>query len=165
MDYLQGHRYFRTTGGYRLRHMGECHDTSQGNEKIRQESDYSRLSYGYLLSDESTVPVINNEKHRAVKGYIWLIRSIVVPMVFFHYHEGSRNAEVALRFFHDFKGAIQVDGYAGYDALAKLEGIMIMCCWAHCRRYFDRALKNDKLRAEDATSWLVLTSENGQPTS
>lgn len=106
------------------------------------------LSMDYLQSDESTVPVINNEKHRAVKGYMWLVRSIVVPMVFFHYHEGSRNAEVALGFFHDFKGAIQVDGYAGYDVLAKLEGIMIMCCWAHCRRYFDRALKNDRLRAE-----------------
>ena len=69
-------------------------------------------------------------------------------MVFFHYHEGSRNAEVALGFFRDFKGAIQVDGYAGYDVLAKLEGIIIMCCWAHCSRYFDRALNNDKLRAE-----------------
>lgn len=43
---------------------------------------------------------------------------------------------------------IQVDGYSGYDVLAKLDGIMIMCCWAHCRRYFNKALKNDKLRAE-----------------
>lgn len=25
---------------------------------------------------------------------------------------------------------------------------MIMCRWAYCRRYFERALKNDKLRAE-----------------
>lgn len=30
------------------------------------------LSMDYLQSDESTVPVINNEKHRAVKGYMWL---------------------------------------------------------------------------------------------
>ena len=43
---------------------------------------------------------------------------------------------------------IQVDGYAGYDVLDKLAGIAILCCWAHCRRYFERALKNDKLRAE-----------------
>lgn len=41
-----------------------------------------------------------------------------------------------------------VDGYAGYGVFAKLEGFMIMCCWAHCRRYFDWALKSDKLRAE-----------------
>lgn len=25
-----------------------------------------------------------------------------------------------------------------------------MCCWVHCRRYFDRALDNDKTRAEYA---------------
>lgn len=69
-------------------------------------------------------------------------------MVFFHYHEGLRNAEVSFGGFYDIKGAIQVDGYIGYDVLVKLEGILIMCCWAHSRRYFDRALKNDKLRAE-----------------
>ena len=28
------------------------------------------LQLDYLQSDESTVPVINNEKHRTVKGYI-----------------------------------------------------------------------------------------------
>ena len=25
---------------------------------------------------------------------------------------------------------------------------MVLCCWAHCRRYFERALKHDKERAE-----------------
>lgn len=106
------------------------------------------LGMDYLQSDESTLPVINDEKHRAVKGYIWLMRSIQVPMVCFHYHNGSRSSEVALGFFRKFKGVIQVDGYAGYDVLDKLVGIAILCCWAHCRRYFERALKNDKLRAE-----------------
>lgn len=33
------------------------------------------LRLGYLQSDESTVPIINNEKHRTVKGYMWLIRA------------------------------------------------------------------------------------------
>ena len=35
-----------------------------------------------------------------------------------------------------------------YDLLDKLDGIMILCCWAHCRRYFDRALNHDRKRAE-----------------
>ena len=106
------------------------------------------LQLDYLQSDESTVPIINNEKHRTVKGYMWLIRAVTEPLVLFHYHEGSRGKEVALQFFKDYKGALQVDGYAVYDLLDKFDGIMILCCWAHCRRYFERALKHDKERAE-----------------
>ena len=106
------------------------------------------LLLDYLQSDESTVPVINNEKHRTVKGYMWLIRAVTEPLVLFHYHEGSRGKEVALQFFDKYKGALGVDGYGVYDLLGKLDGIMVLCCWAHCRRYFDRALKHDKERAE-----------------
>ena len=108
------------------------------------------LLLDYLQSDESTVPVINDEKHRTVKGYMWLIRAVTEPLVLFHYHEGSRGKEVALQFFKKYKGALGVDGYGVYDLLDKLDGIMILCCWAHCRRYFERALKHDKARAEYA---------------
>lgn len=108
------------------------------------------LQLDYLQSDESTVPVINNEKHRTAKGYMWLIRAVTEPLVLFHYHEGSRGKEVAIQFFKDYKGALGVDGYAVYDLLGKLDGVMVLCCWAHCRRYFDRALKHDKERAEYA---------------
>ena len=108
------------------------------------------LALDYLQSDESTVPVIDNEKRRAVKGYMWLARSVIEPLVLFHYHEGSRAQKVVLQFFRDFKGALQVDGYAAYDILDKLDGVMILCCWAHCRRYFERSLNHDKERAEYA---------------
>lgn len=66
------------------------------------------LQLDYLQSDESTVPVINNEKHRTVKGYMWLARAVIEPLVLFHYHEGSRGKEVALQFFKDYKGALGV---------------------------------------------------------
>ena len=55
-----------------------------------QLQDYM-LHLDYLQSDESTVPVINNEKHRAVKGYMWLVRAITEPLVLFHYHEGCKH--------------------------------------------------------------------------
>ena len=108
------------------------------------------LRLDYLQSDESTVPVIDNEKRRAVKGYMWLIRAITEPLVLFHYHEGSRGKEVALQFFKDYQGALGVDGYGVYDLLDKLDGIMVLCCWAHCRRYFERSLNHDRERAEYA---------------
>ena len=84
------------------------------------------LRLDYLQSDESTVPIINNEKHRTVKGYMWLIRAVIEPLVFFHYHEGSRQKEVALQFFKDYKGALQEDGCAVYDLLDKFDGIMVL---------------------------------------
>ena len=108
------------------------------------------LALDYLQSDESTVPVIDNEKRRAVKGYMWLARSVIEPLVLFHYHEGSRAQKVVLQFFREFKGALQVDGYAAYDILDKFDGVMVLCCWAHCRRYFERSLNHDKERAEYA---------------
>jgi hypothetical protein len=110
------------------------------------------LSLNYLESDETTIPIVNNEKKRTVKGYLWLARSVLHPLVIFHYHEGSRAGEVALNYFKNFKGALQVDGYAGYDILDKLPGIIILCCWAYARRYFDRALNSDKERASYAIS-------------
>ena len=114
------------------------------------------LRLDYLQSDESTVPVINNEKHRTVKGYMWLVRAVTEPLVLFHYHEGSRGKEVALQFFGKYKGALGVDGYGVYDLLDKFNGIMVLCCWAHCRRYFDRALNHDRKRAEYALEQIGL---------
>lgn len=108
------------------------------------------LASDYVQSDETTVPIINSEKHRTVKGYLWLVRDVMNGLVFFFYNEGTRSAKVVLQLFKDFHGAIQTDGYPGYGILEKLEGIITICCWAHCRRYFDRALYNDKARAEYA---------------
>ena len=108
------------------------------------------LSKDYLQSDETTIPIVDNEKQRTVKGYLWLVRDIETNQVFFHYNEGSRGQKVVLQLFGNYRGAIQTDGYAGYNILEKFEGIITLNCWCHARRYFDRALSNDKARADYA---------------
>lgn len=108
------------------------------------------LSKDYIQSDETTIPIVDNEKQKAVKGYLWLVKDIETNQVFFHYNEGSRGQKVVIQLFKDYKGAIQTDGYAGYNILEKFEGITTLNCWCHTRRYFDRALSNDKARAEYA---------------
>lgn len=45
-------------------------------------------STNYIQSYKTTVPIINNEKHRTVKGYLWLVRSMVNGLIFFAYNEG-----------------------------------------------------------------------------
>jgi transposase len=62
------------------------------------------LSSDYIQSDETTIPVINDEKHQAVKGYIWMVRTVVQDLVFFHYDYGSRAQKVALHLFKDYQG-------------------------------------------------------------
>ena len=106
------------------------------------------LGSDYIQSDETVVPIINSEKHRTVKGYLWQVRAVMLNLLFFHYDHGSRGKDVALGLFANFKGAMQTDGYAVYDIYENKEGVLSLVCWAHARRYFERALNNDKARAE-----------------
>lgn len=48
----------------------------------------------YVQADETTVPVISREKHRADKEYLWMVRSVVERLVIFHYDEGLRAGTV-----------------------------------------------------------------------
>lgn len=41
------------------------------------------LSSEYIQVDESTIPVIDNEKHRATKGYMWRVRDALHGLVYF----------------------------------------------------------------------------------
>ena len=50
----------------------------------------------------------------------------------------------------NFKGYLQTDGYAVYQKYAKKKEVIHLACWAHARREFERALDNDKPRAEKA---------------
>lgn len=46
------------------------------------------LSCPYIQVDESTIPVIDNEKSKTRKGYMWCIRDASGAGVFFHYDMG-----------------------------------------------------------------------------
>lgn len=114
------------------------------------------LSCDYIQVDESTVPVINDEKHRAVKAYMWMVRSVMENLVFFHYDKGSRTQKVAVKLLKDFKGAVQSDGYQAYSIYENKKGILLLGCWAHARRKFSEALKEDKKGAEYALAQIGL---------
>ncbi|NLA49448.1 MAG: IS66 family transposase [Bacteroidales bacterium] len=114
------------------------------------------LGSDYIQSDETTIPIINNEKHQTIKGYIWMIRAVISELVFFHYDHGSRAQKVALELFKDYQGVIQTDGYAVYDIYENKKGVLPIGCWAHCRRYFEESLKEDKARATYALEQIGL---------
>jgi transposase len=114
------------------------------------------LRSGYIQSDETTIPIINNEKHKTINGYIWMIRAVTEDLVFFHYDYGSRAQKVALQLFKDYQGVIQTDGYAVYDIYENKKGVLPIGCWAHARRKFEEALKEDEVRASYALDQIGL---------
>ena len=88
----------------------------------------------YVQVDESTLPVIDNEKRRAVKGYVWSVVNVMTGDRFIFYEHGSRSARVAMGLLKDFTGAIQSDGYIVYEHVEGMEGKKLLGCWAHARR-------------------------------
>lgn len=114
------------------------------------------LSSDYIQSDETTVPVINKEKHQTVKGYIWMVRAVMLDLVFFYYDHGSRAQKVALHLFKNYQGVLQSDAYAVYDFYENKKGVLPIGCWAHCRRLFHESLKEDKVRGEYALEQIGL---------
>lgn len=108
------------------------------------------LATDYIQVDESTVPVIDNEKHRAVKSYLWVVRSVMEKLMFFHYDKGSRAQKVVIELLHNYQGAIQTDGYDAYSIYENKKGVLLLGCWAHARRKFNEALKEDESGARYA---------------
>jgi transposase IS66 family protein len=62
------------------------------------------------------------------------------PVILFDY-DRSRSGKVAWRLTEDFKGYLQSDGFSGYDAVGKRDGVVQVGCLAHARRKFGEALK------------------------
>src|SRR3989338_8031843 len=66
-------------------------------------------------------------------------------------HQPGRGKAGPIRMLLDFKGWLQTDGYVAYDNFEDRAGIFLVGCLAHVRRYFERALDNDKERA----AWML----------
>lgn len=114
------------------------------------------LGSDYLQVDETTIPIVRNEKQKTIKGYIWMVRAVMEDLVFFHYDYGSRAQKVIIPLLKDFQGALQTDAYAVYDIYENKKGVLPLGCWAHARRKFFEAEKEDKARAEYALEQIGL---------
>ena len=126
-------------------------------EKLRPLYDKLReqiMSSEYIQVDESTLPVIDNEKHRAVKGYMWAVRNALTGDVYFHYDMGSRSGDTARRLIGGYRGAVQTDGYEVYSSFEGTPGKIMIGCWAHVRRKFVEALDENKKYASEAIVYI-----------
>ena len=121
-----------------------------GCERLRPLYDLLRaevMGCDYIQVDESTLPVVSDEKRRAVKGYVWVVRGCVEGDVFFHYAGGSRSYATARALLGGFRGAIQTDGYEAYDQFENRAGVVMLGCMAHARRKFTESLSENETLA------------------
>lgn len=97
----------------------------------------------YIHMDETTVQVLKEDGKRAdQKSYMWLqARAGPRGIVLFHYAKDRRHTH-PVELLGDYRGALQVDGYDGYNAAIKNNGMTRLGCWAHARRKFFDAFKS-----------------------
>jgi transposase len=110
---------------------------------------------GKLFCDETTAPVLDPGRGKTKKGYLWAIarddrpwngtleQRSGPPGVVYVYAPG-RAGSYAREALEGFSGVLQVDGYAGYNALTddrRMEPpARLAFCWVHWRReFFDLA--------------------------
>ena len=112
----------------------------------------------FIHMDETVVQVLKEKgKSPTSNSYMWVQAggSLGKPVVIYDY-DPSRSGAVPTRLLQDYQGYLMTDGYEGYNALARTDGIEHMVCWAHVRRKFVEATrvqaKGKKGRADEAVA-------------
>ena len=125
----------------------------------RLEILYNRLAAetkarGYLQVDESRIKVLESAKTGSChQGWYWVYHSPIEKTVLFDY-QPTRGAPAPRRILDDFTGYLQTDGYSVYNKIGHRSGVVHLACWAHARREFEKALDNDRERAEVALRYI-----------
>ena len=99
-----------------------------------------------LFADETTAPVLDPGRGRTKTGQLFAYARDdrpwggTEPPGVAYLYAPDRKAEQPLRHLAGFAGTLQVDGYAGYKALASRGEVSLAFCWAHVRlKFFELA--------------------------
>jgi transposase len=95
-----------------------------------------------LFADETTAPVLDPGRGRTKTGQLWAYARDDRPWGgrdppgVVYVYAPDRKAERPATHLNGFTGTLQVDGYAGYRALAETRPVVLAFCWSHVRRQF-----------------------------
>jgi transposase len=95
-----------------------------------------------LFADETTAPVLDPGRGRTKTGQLWAYARDdrpwggTAPPAVAYVYAPDRKAERPAQHLKGFRGILQVDGYAGYRAMAETGPVALAYCWAHWRRQF-----------------------------
>jgi len=117
----------------------------------------SVLASTVLHTDDTTVPVQDRARTQTRDGRLWVYVSSSPPATrgdIAYDYTPTRSRAGPLAFLGEFRGYLQADAYAGYDALYATGRVVEVGCWAHARRYFWEAKAADAARALPALSFI-----------
>jgi len=95
-----------------------------------------------IFADETPAPVLDPGRGRTKTGQLWAYARDdrpfggADPPIAVYVYAQNRKAEQPLAHLAGFAGVVQVDGYAGYRALARKNSVQLAFCWSHVRRRF-----------------------------
>jgi transposase len=96
-----------------------------------------------LQTDETGVRVLGRAATDGPPGRLWVqCGDAAHPYVVYRYSV-NKEGQWPQAFLADFRGYLQGDAYAGYDALFATGAIVEVGCWAHARRKFWEARDTD----------------------
>ncbi|MCD7790266.1 MAG: IS66 family transposase [Bacteroides thetaiotaomicron] len=121
---------------------------------------------GTIHADETVCQVLHEEKKAASsKSYMWiyLTGNDGRPAIILYEYQPGRKGEYARGFLEGFSGILECDGYTGYNSV---DNVTLVCCLAHCRRYFYEAVpaaRRRKMKLLDVNSPEEIPEEAASP--
>lgn len=114
------------------------------------------LASSVIHMDETTVQVLREpDKAAGSNSYMWVQTGGPPgrPVVIYGY-DASRSGQIPVRLLEGWHGYLMTDGYEGYNAVGRGDGVEHLVCWAHARRGFVEGVKvqgkGKRSRANDA---------------
>jgi transposase len=95
-----------------------------------------------LFADETTAPVLDPGRGQTKTGQLFTYARDDRPWggpdppIVAYVYAPDRKAARPIAHLAGFRGILQVDGYAGYKALAERGEVQLAFCWSHVRRRF-----------------------------
>jgi transposase len=131
----------KTMGGW----MGQCADLLKPLYGSIKEVLFQSKVIG---TDDTGVKVLDEKLPFARTGRIWPYHGDQEHPVIVYDFTPTRERAGPEKFLEGYRGYLQADAYAGYDAFFKdpARGLMEVGCWAHARRYYYKALDSDQSR-------------------
>ena len=125
---------------------------------VWRPSVYTELLQGkQIQADETPTTVRLEDQKGSKKAYVWVYQwkeKVVFDFTMTRERDGPR------RFLGDWSGALQTDGYSGYDEVVRENRIERAGCWAHARRKVKEAMDTGSksavrlLRAINRVFWI-----------
>ena len=111
-------------------------------EPLHHALQKSILTKDIVFTDDTTVKIAQAGKPGSSKtGRLW----VYIDKLGQHFYDftESREPDRPIQLFEHFRGFIHADAYPGYDKIFRPDDVTEVACWAHTRRYFERAESSD----------------------